>query len=316
MVEAENLIFEGEYSFPKLENLEKSYQLITRLLEDYLLNQDYIHYGKMPQFLMLNRYFYLKFVRNVPESDNLPIKYKFKKAMGQKNSISKYNFEKWINSTRIDLPFFIEIRISFRDGIYNLKVISKPLCYQMIATGYLKLSGIGRSQYSIIKAENVHFIKEIMSAIGATEIKEPTALNSSVRFRLSDKLDSLGLTHISNLMDKGLTRINNGEIENGLSDLRVALEKFVPESVKLIGETPEVKIKENLKILKNKGYLNDRLLELLEKTLYDFLYGYLSDIPSHNRDKSNLLNEFDALYAFSLFEVSMEYILQKILKRV
>lgn len=115
-------------------------------------------------------------------------------------------------------------------------------------------------------------------------------------------------------MKNGKMKIERGDIEDGLTDLRSSLEMFIKALVEKIGEKPneQQKLRENLDILKNKGYIEEKIISLINNILCSWLYQYLSDKPVHKREKLNLK---DAEFLFSVFEECAEYLLNKVIYR-
>jgi hypothetical protein len=318
MITAKNLIFEGEYFYPIREPSE-GFITLKKGLTEYLYSQQFALVNSNLNPFTITNFFSLKFIpMGVGSIGDIPIKYRILEKFGRRHTVEQYKYDQWIKYQRVENPFIVQINVRLQEKGFNLKVIVKSLCYQKLAQSYIKSSQIDQDKYNFIEAEICNFIEEIMSAIHAKELKPPKAQSILNRFRLSPKLDSLGFKSLAELLDRGYSKIQNGKIEDGLMDLRSTFEEFLVECVKLIGEKPESqqKVKDNLCILKNKGYLDDKMFELLKGVLYSFLYSYLSEIPSHKREKSGLLNEFDANYSFLLFEDTMDLLLNKILKRV
>lgn len=315
MISADNLIFEGNYqlTFGHRKPTE-IFELISRQIIDYLQAEGYSLTNNLNSLIYSRPFLVMKFVL-APEHFVVTFKHKVN-AKFDKLKANSLAYADWVSNKRLDLPFEIDIHIKLEDHHFSINVISKPLCYNRIARGGLKLKNIDQEKYGFIITENTDIIKRIMTAIQAKEIKPPLARLTKLKFRLSNDLSNLGFTHLADLLDRGYTKINSGQIEDGLSDLRTAFEKVIKECVIMIGQKPEGSINANLEILHKYNYLTNKIFKLLKEVLVDFLWAYLSDIPSHNRDKNYLLNEMEANYAYSIFENSLELLLSKIQKRV
>jgi hypothetical protein len=151
-----------------------------------------------------------------------------------------------------------------------------------------------------------------MAAIGAKEIEEPSAISSVAITSISDKLDFFGYPKIKNLLENGISKTNRGLQEDGLTDLRAALEQFIIEMVKKIGKEPKNKIFENLSILKQNGYIDENIYSIIYETLYEWIYRYLSDKTIHKRENINI---DDAKLLFSMSELIIGYLIEKVVYR-
>jgi hypothetical protein len=322
-MEAENLIFEGEGSIThKTTNPKETLELVQNLklmIIDYLRASNHEQQGVVSLSglgTLTGKYFHLNFSIPCPiEISSLSEKFQEK-------------YRVWLSSIKNSAPDRIGVSIEIDGEGFKVKISSKSAVYRKIDPGVVGFSTITSDEYSCIRAENIQFIKDLLSAIHAKVIRPPNALSQKTKFRLSDELRTLGHTEIANLLDRGYSHINSYDsdgIENGLVDLRDALDKFVKIMADLVNNGKHKdKFKENLMILQEKGYLDEKMANFLHKTLYEFVYSYLSNVTIHNReklvvtdkDRKKLLGEYDAKYVYALFEDSMEYLLNKVIKRV
>jgi uncharacterized protein YpuA (DUF1002 family) len=151
-----------------------------------------------------------------------------------------------------------------------------------------------------------------MIAIGSKIMEKPKALAEQIKTPVIEKLEKIGLEEVAELLKKGKTKIGRGDIEDGLTDLRSSLEKFVKQSIEKLGEKSKNKLKENLRILKDKEILNQNVCNLISKILYEWLYHYLSDKAVHKREKINLI---DARFLYSITEETMDFLIKKVFYR-
>ncbi|MBI2654316.1 hypothetical protein HYX02_05920 [Candidatus Woesearchaeota archaeon] len=316
MIKAQNLIFEGEYYVPLDEkNLKESFEKIKNTLRNYLYVDGFVSQFGHFDIFGSSKFFTWRF-HLVGEDIELPLNYKILKFFGNKEKIKNYQFQKWLQTRRLEIPFILELQIKVLKEGLGIIARSKPVSYIRLGQGSIRDTNINEQKYSYIESENCQFISDTMSAIHAREIKKPIAKSTQIKFGLSDGLRQLKLNELADLSDRAYSKINNNNIEDGLVDLRVILEKMLPELVKIIGINPEdQKIKSCLEILKSKGFIDTKMFNLIDGTLRNFLYSYLSDIPTHNREKNQLITERDANYIFHLFEHSLSYLLDKIQRR-
>lgn len=168
--------------------------------------------------------------------------------------------------------------------------------------------------YSSILDTNKNFMNEVMLGLGASVLEEPRAIAEIVKTPVVEKLENLDFKSIAELLKSGKLKVERGDTEDGLTDLRSALEMFVYQIVEKIGKQPQQqdKIKQNLQILKDEDLLDERMSRLLKEIVCGWLNAYLSDKPVHHREKAKLL---DAKFMFDIAEENMNYLLDKVIIR-
>ncbi|HYD03690.1 MAG TPA: hypothetical protein VEC16_05320 [Alphaproteobacteria bacterium] len=318
MITADNLIFEGEYSVDvKNSEVTQTFKDVCKMLNTFLSREHYYSTNQINADLIKGERLFLS---TKYHHDFALIN---KKANKVKNLFkTPKSFEEQLleqfNQIRHDLPQEIEIRLKLDATEIIVQIISRPYALIHLAKGTITIDAINSFQYSTIESNNLDFIKYIATTLHAKEIKAPQARSFKKRFRLSEKLENIGHSELSALLDRGHSKIENGQIEDGLSDLRTVLEKITVKLVEKIGQSPETqtKIKENLDILRKNKYLDDRMFEMVKNILASFIDNYLSQIPSHHRDKYELLNAIDAKFVFLFFEDTLEHLIEKISKRI
>jgi len=110
-------------------------------------------------------------------------------------------------------------------------------------------------------------------------------------------------------MKKGQKKIQNGNTEDGLTDLREAISLFVAELVKRVGKKSAGSVSKNLALLKELGYMDHWSQDLVDKNLSDWIYRYLSAKPVHGRER---LSFDDAEFVYKLAEDILSYLSEKI----
>ena len=167
--------------------------------------------------------------------------------------------------------------------------------------------------YSNIVENNKHFINEIMFGLtGGQIIEKPKAIAEFTQTPTIDILKNIGFNKIAHLLKQGNLKLERGDIEDGLTDLRGALEQFIKELVEKIDEKPTKYISNNLDILKKHGYIDKHLHSIIKDTLYDWIYRHVSDTSVHKREKINIS---DAKLLFSVSELIMNHLIEKVVYR-
>lgn len=305
MLRAENLVVEGKYL---VRCSQKDLQIVFKDIKDklrtYLIGSGYVPFGA--ENLFFSDFFSLSWILRLSDDNKKKIKLNpFKKELSHLDRLA---------NIRMDMPYLIKIHLQFSQEGINIHVISKPaIFFQITQLNYQP--HLDEFKYSSVVETNKEFIHEIMSAIHATEIEGPKPKSDIIKIHLRDKLDNFGFVELRNLLEKGSSKIQQGNTEDGLTDLRAALEKFLVKMVEKIDEKPESqdKVKNNLNILKDKGFIDEKMFHLILEILYKWLYTYLSEKPVHKRE---MLNLYDTNFLFTLFEDCMEYILYKVMYRV
>lgn len=311
-MKAENLVIHGKYSMPIVaksgEDLLKHLSTFQKLLIKYM---DYERYVTDTSNLFSSSFFTIVFMRSAYEYP-VPFWLKFKSIFkDSKAEIQKSKYFLNLNQTRDDYPFKVEFRFSYEENGYIIAVLAMPAVYFKInQTGYKPF--LNDFQYSNVILTNKEFIRSVMVAIGAKEIEEPDAISTVAITSISDKLEFFGYPKIKNLLENGISKTNRGFQEDGLTDLRAALEQIIIEMVKKIGAVPKNKIFENLNILKQNGYIDENLYSIIHNTLYEWIYRYLSNTAIHKRDKISI---DDAKLLFSMSEIIISYLIEKVVNR-
>lgn len=193
--------------------------------------------------------------------------------------------------------------------IFEIRIRSEPAIISQMGT-FESRPHVDEFAYSLIITKNKQFIEEIMLGLGATISEKPKPILEYIESPTTDKLNKYGFEKISELIKSGKNKIETGNSEDGLTDLREALEKFVQELLTKRDLVPSKDIDENITILKEKGYINEWIHNAIYVLVYKQLYQYLSAKPVHGRER---LNYNDAVFLFNISEEIMSFLIDKII---
>lgn len=191
-----------------------------------------------------------------------------------------------------------------------MEILSEPAIFYKIAQ--LKLNIIlDNRNYSYIIYTNRVFIEGLAKSIQAFTIKAPAPLSAYVKTVVSDKLREFNFIEESKLLEKGRKRIEIGEVENGLMDLRVAMERFffnLVQNKTNLELAPQDKIKANIEKLEKVGYLDGEI----KGFLVAISERLLSNQPAHKRELvMEQYSLFEARLFFNLVEDIFDYFIEK-----
>lgn len=310
MTRVENLIVEGKCFFP-LDNPQE-YNKINNMISDFLRHRLYI--PETATNFIGDRFLSMSFLYNFERMDiKIPLFTKIAMLLGLEKRHKIY--ETKLGNTREDLPYHIIFymnhhTINNQKG-FLLHIRSEPvLLFQMRQLGYK--SDLDDFRYSDIIETNKQFINQIMYGTGGVIIEKPKVIAEIIHTPFIEILKNLGYSKIAELLKQGNIKLERGDIEDGLTDLRGALQQFIEEMVKKINQEPANNFPSNLDILKKYEYIDAHLYSVIRETLYEWMYRYLSDKPVHKREKININ---DAKLFFSMSEVLMNYLIEKVVYR-
>lgn len=120
-----------------------------------------------------------------------------------------------------------------------------------------------------------------------------------------------GIEKVAELLENGRQKLETGRSEDGLIDLRSAIEIFLVEILKMIGNKPhsQDKVKQNIEVLEKSRYLDGKMKGLLIKILHNSIYDHISDKAAHKREPCYL---DDSRYIFDLTDDTFNYLIEKI----
>jgi hypothetical protein len=314
-MDAENFAVKGMFFVPKPEKIDTSkfFESLQNAIIDYMLSKGYTYSGPSSFFF---KYTELEFYLSRTEASSFVDK--IRKALNK----NRYNWKIYSQSlakTRDDMPWRVKIYLYFgkfkenKKGII-LEIISEPVIFYKIVQ-LKKNPNVERSDYTYIIYTNREFVEGIAKSIDAFTIKEARPLSNYVKTEISGKLKKFGFLEESELLEKGRKRIETGEIENGLLDLRSAMEVFffnlVKRKTKLKPATQD-KIKANLEKLGNAGYLDNEMKGFLISICHQKIYNVLSDQPAHKREPiKEQYSLFEARLFFNLVENIFDYLIER-----
>ncbi len=312
MTRVENLIVEGRFFFP----MEiKEYTKLKKLITEFMDIKGYISM-EGNDFFFQNRFLSMTFMKKL-STTKTPLSLKFKKLLGLMSDYEIHQKQHYhsLEFSRREIPFSIIFYI-IPDVLKDQKGLSVQIRSEPVILFQIRQMGlkpvIDEFIYSDIIETNRQCILEIMFGMGGTIIEKPKAIAENIQTPFIDVLRNLGLESISALLKKGSSKIERGDIEDGLTDLRSALEQFLKEMVNRINEKPTSNIPSNLDILKKNEYIDEHLHSIIKDTLYDWIYRHISDKSVHRREKINI---YEAKLLFSISELIMNYLLEKVVYR-
>jgi len=312
MVRAENLIVKSKCFIatrPDSKNILNLKDVITSLM----VREGYK--PKDPRALIFqDRFLATSFYVNLPYRKP-PLNLRIKKVLGliSDEQLEGQVYIEALRRIRDDIPFkvsfsLIPSEIKDKKGIL-INIRSEPAILFKVRSLGLKLFSDELS-YSVIVSTNKYFIEEIIRALGAIVIEEPRAVSEYIKIPVIDKLERFGFENVAELLKRGKIKIERGDTEDGLTDLREALNKLVSELVRKKGQKPTNKLPKDLKTLKEMRLLNEPMYTVVRRYLYDWIYSYLSAKPVHQRER---IDYDDANFLFSISEEIVNYLIDKII---
>jgi len=328
-IRAENLIIVGKFLIPlsKIGDKELNQELRTNLkkkIVKVMRQRGFLEAEDIRTEFLISSYFQkLPELPNVLEfipptlvsADRIKIPHilRLKKAVGliSEEDIVDWKYSRALMDTRDVIPWRIKIRIHPIDRGFFVEVEMYPAIYfKIVQLGYRP--SISEFEYSSLIQENSSFLRDILIELNGEELEAPRPIGSIVEKDLLGKLHKFKFSKVASLLEDAIGKLDKGEIEDSLAILRSVLEKFLEYLVIQIGEKPQERFHRNLEILKSRGYLEDKVTSLLDNTLYEFVYRYLSNKIVHKREK---LNIEDAKFLFNISYDIMDYLIEKVILR-
>ncbi|OGM02908.1 hypothetical protein A3K72_03655 [Candidatus Woesearchaeota archaeon RBG_13_36_6] len=238
-------------------------------------------------------------------------------GMISEREIQVENYFSSLKTTRDEMPFKIDISITSEEFSGEERLIMNIRSEPAVLFKMRQLSSkppLDEFKCNDVIDNNKQFVNEIMIGLGGVIIEKPKAIAEYIKTPIIEKLEGNKFNKVANLLKNGRSKIERGgdDIPDGLTDLRSALEIFIKNLVERIGKEPRAqnKLRENLKILEEEGYVDKKIGELISNILNTWLWRYLSDKPVHKREKINLT---EARFLFSIVEESINFLLNKVL---
>jgi hypothetical protein len=257
----ENLIVEGKCFFP-FADINK-YKEIKQLITEFMSIKNYFpmddsHIFYQTKFLTISFSRYMSHRKiSFLESIKCSLNIKDKKEISQEKYFE--GLQLITDATPFMIYFYINpSKVNDRDG-FLIQIRAEPVVlFKMRQLGYRPI--FDDFQYSNIIDANRQFIDEIMFSLpNGIVIEKPKALSEVINTPFIDLLRNKGFEKISTLLKQGNTKLERGDIEDGLTDLRRALQQFIEELVQKIGDVPQNNIPSNLDIFKKNGYIDEHL---------------------------------------------------------
>lgn len=306
---AENFVIKGSFFLYKSkdQNIRDLFQKIKEKITIYLSSKGY--YNSIPDTIF-SSYAEMQFELAIPHKEK-PKKFILFPKKAEENP-----YYKQLERTRNGTPWTIKIyffpgRLGDQEGL-NIDIISEPaIFFKIDQMGYN--SPIDQQEYSFIIYPNSQFVIGLAKAMFFTTISEPKPIHHIGNTEISLKLKKNNFVKVADLLEKGRSKIEFGNSEDGLTDLRSSIELFFVDLLNRLGQNPnpQDKVEANINILEKLGYLDGKMKSITIRTLYNSIYRVISDEATHKRESLNL---FDARLLFSVTEDFFDYMLEKILR--
>jgi len=250
----------------------------------------------------------------------IPINMRIRRMFNQdyQRQIERYQYERRLSKIAMALPYYIIFHISPGthknvEG-FHVHVTSEPtLRYQRRALGWRP--NLTEYNQSEIAYSNEQIITEIFRGLGARIVEIPKIIGESCETPITKKLVELGFKKVADLLQRCLDKIEKGDTDGALTNLRSSIDIFTKDLVTNYVSETELKksIAQNLKIIEKEKFYSDTVSRSLCKILDSSIYHYLSDKPVH---KGEQLNETDSRFLFRLVEDIFNYLIDKIIYRI
>lgn len=312
----ENFIVKGVCFTPFSANEIETLKNLKRMATEFMTHKLYSREDFNAHFSE-NNFLSMTFHRNLPLKQVKELQEKnngwFEKIFPKKGKhISPWHEALATTDNRI--PLEVKILINLKNLPQKkgalIKVFSEPT-----ALAQTRLLGYPaprtESEISSIVAHNKIFVEELMTIFAGEILEEPKPLDIYYQSLTIDKLEKTGFGKIANHFRKAKSKMYEGHIEDGLTDLRSALDNFLIVIVKQIKKEPTDKIKTNLRIIYEAEYL-EKFIFLMINEVDNKIYTYLSKKPVHAREKISLK---DAEFCFTIFEKVVDLLIEKVIFR-
>ena len=313
MIRAENLIVEGRY-FISSEIESKYIDNLKKILVEFMNRKNYDPADRRTIFLP-DRFLTMTFDVRLPFENDFSTGLRVKKALGliSETEMQWQRYRDSLIRTRDDIPkrvtfSIIPSKLQDKEG-FVISIRSEPTILFKMRNLQMRPS-LDEFDYSDVIESNKQFICNTMQGVGATVLDEPSAIAEYSGTLTLEKLEKFGFHKIVKMLKQGRIKIERGDTEDGLTDLREGLQRFVSEALRRVGGKPKNKIGADLDALRELGYIDKWAYDLVDYFLCKWIYSYLSARPVHGRER---INFDDARFLFSISEELVSYLLEKIL---
>lgn len=284
------------------------YRTIRSRVQDYLLAKGYEEVGNDTVFhAFANMEFYIRISSALQEP---------KKKFFLKKTKEPYNAHlEQLRITKDAAPWHISIcchpsNIN-KDEVISIDVTSEPAIIQKYQQLHYR-PVLNQDDVDLIVYENEEFISRFAEANLLNVLEKPRPLGSFIKTPVIEKLRFFDFSDIADILEDGRKDLERGKSEDGLVDLRSALELFFVKVVERKGgkPAPQKDVKNNIDKLLGLGYIDQHTCQLLLKLAYNGLYVTLSDV-THDRVTRDY---FDARFQFSVAEEIFDYVVERSVK--
>ena len=314
MLKAQNFIVEGK-CFVSAEISSRNIIALKDTLTEFMQTRSFAPENRQATVFQ-DRFLTTTFVlTSSPRS--IPLALKARKGLHlitEDGFVSELSFH-CLQKTRVDLPCRVNVsivpsQVKDKKG-FLITVRSEPIVLlQMSILG--KKPVLDELIYSYTIENGKEFVNNVMLGIGATVLERPKALSEYSGNLAIERMERFGFDQIALLLRQGRTKIEAGNTEDGLTDLREALQDFVSECIKRVGGKSQNTIRKDLDSLKDLGFIDDWMHETVNNFLYEWMYRYLSAKPVHRRER---VGYNDSRLLFSISEEIMSYLIDKVTLR-
>lgn len=311
MIRAENLIVEGR-CLVQVDEIGKGITGTKDAIISFLRTKGYRPEDPRTAFFH-DRFLIMDFIVDLPyQPASMGSRLRRTLGMISEEQLNTQLFHEALYRTRDDVPYavivsMLPVKIGEMKGL-SIKFRSEPvIVYKM--TNLKVRPQIDDFDYSRIIDSNKQIINEIAECIGAKILDQPRALGEYSKTPIIEKLQKFGFPKTAELLTQGRTKVEKGDTEDGLTDLREALVVFVSGAVRKTGNKPKNSISEDLSQLENLGYIDKTMKKAVHNLLYKWIYKYLSAKPVHGRER---LSIDDSRFLFSVSEEIFSYLIEKV----
>jgi hypothetical protein len=308
-----NLIVKGRYfvafsSEPGLDKQRELYHTVRANIQEYLLAKGYEEHGNNTVFrTFANMEFYIR-ISNALQ--------KPKKRILLRRAKEPYNPHlEQLSIMKNAAPWHISVcchpdTINKKE-IISIDVTSEPaIIHKYQQLNYRPI--LNQDDIDLIVYENEEFISRFAEANLLNVLEKPHPLGSFIKTPVTEKLRFFDFSDIAVLLEKGRQDLERGKSEDGLVDLRSALELFFVKIVERKGgkPAPQKDVKNNIDKLFGLGYIDQYTRQLLLKLAHTGLYVTLSNV-THDRVTRDY---FDARFQFNVAEEIFDYVIERSVK--
>lgn len=309
-----NLIVKGKYSVvfsetPDLDHLRELFDKIKQNIQVYLSESGY---QQTSPDSLLHNYANMEFYPIISASTLEPIKKSW--FWVRRKPRTNLHLDQ-LNRMKKAAPWHVSV--SCYPGqmgdkhLIVVEITSEPSIihqYQQLHIAPI----LNQDDIDLIVYENEEFIARLAKANLLNTLEKPKPLGSFIKTEVALKLRTFDFNEIADLLEKSRKEIEGGKSENGLVDLRSAIELFFVRILERKGEkaAPQKDINKNIDKLHGLRYIDTNTHKILMKLAYNGLYTNLSEI-THDRISRDY---FDSRFQLNITEQIFDYLLDRVIK--